>query len=81
MFKPGLVMAFALALAATSASAQPATYYGPDGRVAGSVVTVGRVTSFYGPDGRFHGSAIRVGNGTTFHGPSGQYRVRATRAK
>ena len=59
-------IALLLLLAAASASAQPATFYGPDGRVVGSAVTIGRTTSFYGPGGRFEGSAVRIGNGASF---------------
>jgi hypothetical protein len=67
-------IALLLLLVAAPASAQPATFYGPDGRVVGSAVTIGRTTSFYGPGGRFEGSAVRIGNGASFYGFGGHFR-------
>jgi hypothetical protein len=86
MIKTFLALAFA---AITPAAAQQSSsFFGPDGKFAGSAITrsspqipggsSGSSTSFYGPNGNFTGSSTRVGNTTTFYGANGNYQGSVT---
>jgi len=56
------VIATALALSATAASAQSRAYYYASGRFAGSSVTRGNGASFYDSRGRYQGSSAPGGH-------------------